>query len=297
MIQLATKDISEASQDVLKSLQKAVADETNFTLKAKKAKDLWNSKSSSKLKKKCFNEIKDTLEGMCVSVQICNYCEQSEANDIEHIHPKSFFPNLTFKWTNYLLACKQCNSGEKLDKCYIIDNQNTAHVLPRGIEPLVGPIAFINPRLEDPNKFMLLDLGSNGIEGTWEYMLVPGLSPLDIHKAKKTIDILNLNSRVPLIHARKNAAIFYFERIDRLVKILETNSMDELRKILTPYDKEGINLSLSLDDNKNIIKSGYRRDIQTHQHPSVWYSIKEIQSKIDIQWKNFFVKIPEALNW
>ncbi len=31
---------------------------------------------------------------MNISKGICNYCEQNESNDIEHINPKSFFPEM-----------------------------------------------------------------------------------------------------------------------------------------------------------------------------------------------------------
>ncbi len=46
----------------------------------------------------------------------CAYCESKithvEYGHIEHYRPKSLFPDLTFEWTNLLLACGVCNGGE-----------------------------------------------------------------------------------------------------------------------------------------------------------------------------------------
>ena len=42
----------------------------------------------------------------------CSYCEKNLANapEVEHIQPKSSHPNLKLAWTNFLLACKNCNT-------------------------------------------------------------------------------------------------------------------------------------------------------------------------------------------
>lgn len=297
MIQLDSKILSKQAATVLDDLQTTVNQETNFADRATKAKKLWNGKTGAKARKACFEEVKSTLEAMCVSIEVCNYCEQNEANDIEHIHPKSFFPELAFEWTNYLLACKQCNSGYKLDKCHIIINQVQLESLARGKKPQKGAtIAFINPRIEDPNDFMLLDLGTDEVEGTWRYMIKPGLSTIAQQKAKMTIEILRLNSRDTLLKARKSAAIFYYQRMERLVELLAADSHAAIKKLLTPYDQY-LDPNKSVEQNKVRIKAGFKHDIQTHQHPSVWYAIKVIQSKVNRRWEALFEQIPEALDW
>ncbi len=57
-------------------------------------------------------EIKEALLKMCH--QKCAYCESKlrhiDYGDIEHYRPKSKFPELTFKWSNLLLACGECNN-------------------------------------------------------------------------------------------------------------------------------------------------------------------------------------------
>jgi 5-methylcytosine-specific restriction endonuclease McrA len=57
------------------------------------------------------HEIKEALlqetHGKCI------YCESKirhvSPGDIEHIKPKSLFPELCFAWTNLTLACSECN--------------------------------------------------------------------------------------------------------------------------------------------------------------------------------------------
>jgi 5-methylcytosine-specific restriction endonuclease McrA len=112
MLFLNTETLNPGEVSALKTLQGQVDAESTFDDQAKTAKRLWEAESS----KTPFREIRKVLLRMCVGVGICNYCENNEATDIEHILPKSFFPQAAFRWENYLLACKTCNSGYKLDK-------------------------------------------------------------------------------------------------------------------------------------------------------------------------------------
>jgi len=47
----------------------------------------------------------------------CSYCEMKiDSNlDVEHIRPKTTYPELELEWDNFLLACRNCNStkGDK----------------------------------------------------------------------------------------------------------------------------------------------------------------------------------------
>jgi uncharacterized protein (TIGR02646 family) len=173
MLQLLSKDITKRTKKRLTDLQVRVDRQPNFTQKAKQAKNIWKGKSGSKVGKTAFDEVKATLVSMCVYVEVCNYCEHNEANDIEHIAPKSFYPELAFIWKNYLLACKQCNTALKLDKYYVLDENDDPHRLVRGEEPPFDTHAFINPRVEDPNEYMILNLE------TFTYSVRPNLSKKD----------------------------------------------------------------------------------------------------------------------
>lgn len=289
MIQLVSKNINESAQTELNNLQKRVNALSAFEEKVDKAKSLWNTKGG-KNGKEAFETIKTTLTEMCVAVEVCNYCEQNEANDIEHIAPKSFFPERTFVWDNYLLACKQCNTGYKLDKCHVLDNDGKLCSVERGNEPTYKNLAFINPRIENPNDFMILNML------TYKFMPLPDLSISQKNKALKTLDILKLNERDSLIQSRKNAVNYFYSRIERLVKVLKAKTNQEIIDILTPADKP-IDRKRTVFTNQEILKENFKKDIQTHQHPSVWYAIKTIESKVNPKWQLLFEELPQALSW
>ncbi|MEZ4888031.1 MAG: hypothetical protein R3E32_25110 [Chitinophagales bacterium] len=290
MIQLASNDISQTTKDRLSALQNQIDREATFAEKAEKAKSLWSGKSGSNAGKAAFDDVKSVLESMCVSVEVCNYCEQNEANDIEHIAPKSFFPEWAFVWDNYLLACKQCNSGYKLDKCHVLDDSGILYTTERGNEPIHKTHCFINPRTENPNDFLILNMM------TYTFQCVPGLTTKDKNKAEKTLEILQLNERDKLIEARRKAAIYYYDRLERLTNVLEATTLQEVTQILTPADNP-VDLKMDLTANQEIIKQNIKNDILTHQHPSVWYAIKTVGRIVNVQWSNLFNQIPEAQNW
>jgi uncharacterized protein (TIGR02646 family) len=289
MIKIGDKELSVSTIEMLKNLQSKIDGEDSFAKRADKAQSLWNSKGGTD-GKKAFEEVKEMLTSMCVYVEICNYCEQSEANDIEHIAPKSFFPDLAFVWKNYLLACKQCNSGLKLDKCFVIDAAGNSVETIRGEEPLFKQIAFINPRTEDPNDFMYLNMQ------TFKFDIFPWLSNLNKSKAISTIEILQLNDRATLVKARESAKGHYYDKLDRLVRVLKTKNKTQLKKALNPATDK-FDLTKSIPDLKEEVLESYKLYIQKYQHPSVWHSIKKIESQSDELWKEIFKQIPDALNW
>ena len=207
-------------------MQQKVNNEASFAAKVKKAQTLWDNKSSAQEGKKAFEAVTQILSEMCLSVKTCNYCEQNEANDIEHIFPKSFFPEKAFVWENYLLACKQCNSGYKLDKCFVIDDEDNIISVERGTEPAHETMAFIDPRTEDPNDFLLLNTQ------TWTFEIKDNLSKTNQYKAEKTLEILQLNHRDYLKEGRKTTANRLYNLLERLARISEAQTIPEIEKIL-----------------------------------------------------------------
>jgi hypothetical protein len=127
-------------------------------------------------------------------------------------------------------------------------------------------------------------------------MPLPSLSKRDNNKAEKTLAILELNNRDTLIAARRSAAIFYYQRIEKLVEIIKAQSVDAIKNVLTPYE-DLIDETQPLQIIKENLQEGFKKDIITHQHPSVWHSIKIVASKTDDKWSNLFEQLPEALNW
>lgn len=289
MLPLANKELPQDIQEVIQNLQIEINKEATFSAKAEKAKQLWKSKGGVS-GEKAFETILKLLTEICVGTEVCNYCEGNEANDIEHIYPKSFFPEYTFHWENYLLACKQCNSGFKLDKCFVMDTMGNIHATMRGTEPPHKLVAFINPRQENPNDFLYLNTQ------VWTFEPLFYISLTDKNKAEKTLEILALNERDYLKVARKDAAIEYFNFMDRLCKILRATSHEEIKNALSPYENQ-IEIGQDIANFKNEKRISVKNVIQKHRHPSVWYAIKTIERKINPKWQNIFAFIPEALTW
>ncbi len=287
MIRLATKPLSHELLLELEALQSQV--KGTFGEMTVAAQKLWKTKGGIK-GKEAFIRLRRELMELCVFVRVCNYCEQNEASDVEHVYPKSFFPWAAFVWENYLLACKHCNTTFKLDKFHVIDDQDELLFVPRGTEPRFHRVAFINPRTDDPNDFMYLD------PLTFRFEIHDGLSKADHHKALMTRTILELNERDTLIAARKCAAKYYFDRLDRLRKILNSPDVASLQDNLNPADGH-FDFSIPLDAIKSDVREAYRKDIISHQHPSVWQAIKKIQSKVDPRWMQIFEYFPDAINW
>jgi len=78
---------------------------------------------------------KEALRNACFDK--CMYCESKithiEYGDVEHIKPKSIFPELKFDWDNLGYACTKCNRDHKKEKH---DDD------------------FINPFVDDPEIFL-----------------------------------------------------------------------------------------------------------------------------------------------
>ena len=78
----------------------------------------------------------------------CSYCERPGDLAVEHIEPKSLYPERLLDWLNYLLACNNCN-GIKTDKDTLAsrhllpDRDNTAHSFLYSLEGRIS----INPAL------------------------------------------------------------------------------------------------------------------------------------------------------
>ena len=291
MLQLdSNQNLTPDTQARLTTLQDQVNSEIDFSDKAVKAQSLWDNKGGSAIGRATFQEIREKLKSMCVSVGICNYCEQSEANDIEHIYPKSFFPDFAFVWSNYLLACKQCNTAFKLDKCFVIDNIGNIHETIRGQKPSYNIVALINPRLEDPADYMIINTQN------FTFEIKDDLSTERYNKADKTIDILALNTRDTLIETRKAAARYFYHRMELLVKILNAETIEQVHHLLTPHDQY-LDDNKTLNELKDLISIGFKKDIKQYPHPSVWAAIKVVDSKTNSKWAYLFKQFPEALNW
>ncbi len=229
---------------------------------------------------------------MCVGVEICNYCENNEATDVEHIYPKSLFPERAFRWENYLLACKTCNTGHKLDKFAVFDpiGSDTSVDIARNTQPATNDGLLIDPRTEDPTQFFWLDIQNK------TFVLDPSLSlnPRDKNRATYTLKLLGLNERDTLVAARKTAAKYYLYLLEHYVKARDAASFDALEESV--QDPDWIDQNLPLDQEKQRICQQIIDAVRTYAHPTVWYELK--RQRTNLRRTNQLLNLaPEAMTW
>lgn len=277
MIRLVVQDLSAEAIDNLDTWQDEVDDKPTFPEKVSEAKRLWKLKN--RRNNATFKEVRSVLTQMCSGVRRCCYCEDSMADEVEHIHPKDIYPEMAFKWDNYLYACGPCN-GPKNNKFAVFRQQDgefeevtPSRQNPNPTPPAPGDPVLVTPRSEDPMNYLMLD-----IMDSFFFSELPVEDTRAYKRAKYSIELLQLNGR-DLPDARENAFENYVSRLSRYV---------------TRRDA-GANRA-ELD---NLI-----RGIKKEAHPTVWAEMKRyfrdfnqaMQQQLPELW-NLFEQAPEALNW
>lgn len=160
-------------------------------------------KQQNKKTNATFAKVKLALTEMCAGARRCVYCEDSVADEVEHIAPKDLYPQLVFKWDNYVYACGACN-GPKNNRFGVLDGNDVCVEVTRKprapvVPPMQGDHALINPRIDNPTLFFDLDVIDT-------FILLPreDLDQRRLARAEFTLDVLDLNRDV-LLDARSNA--------------------------------------------------------------------------------------------
>lgn len=167
--------------------------------------------------KALFGRVRTALASALGELVRCGYCEDSCADEVEHVWPKNYFPGRTFDPTNYLFVCGICNPA-KNDKFCVLHNGVWVDLpAQRKASGFLSPPSFesrfIDPLTEMPQEFLWLDIVENTL------MFVPQHDPgtLEYDRAKFTIDTLRLNREV-LVEMRKDAYAGFRDRIHRYVE-------------------------------------------------------------------------------
>ncbi len=222
------------------------------------------------VRKNEFGTIRQSLARMCSGPRRCCYCEDSVADEVEHIKPKDLYPSHVFVWLNYLYACGRCNGGKRERFAVFARTGEFKDITrPRNV-PVVPPIkgkpVLIDPRREDAMTWLQLDLqdtfdfAPRSLPGTQEY-----------ERAKYTIEILKLNVRDELRRARVRAYENYRARLHEYIVHLDHRVSQTRLKSL---------------------RDGLKRE----SHPTVWAEMKRQRSFIK-ELNDLFAKVPETLNW
>jgi uncharacterized protein (TIGR02646 family) len=224
----------------------------------------------NKARNPVFRVVRSKLNEMCGGHGRCCYCELSQPDEVEHVHPKDLFPELTFSWKNFVYACGICNGTRKNNRFAIIDKEGQLQDITRPLNVLVkrppkGHPALINPRTEDPLNFMELDL----VDTFW-FLPSAETDSLEYIRAEYTIELLGLN-RDLLLRARANAFGGYRARLVEYGKLLKE---DAAREILDRL----------------------KADLLKSPHPAVWREMQR-QGTHHPTLKGLFQGLPEALTW
>jgi len=221
-----------------------------------------------------FAAVRRALSLQCSGRKRCGYCEDSMADEIEHLRPKDLYPEQTFVWSNYIYACGPCNApkgnryavftGKAAEFCEVARGANDP-VLP----PPKGDPLLIDPRAEDPLTFMALDL-----KDTFLFLPLGAEASRQYRRADYTIGVLHLNDRPDLVAARIDAYAAYEDRLARYVAAKQTGE-----------PRDGL---------RNTADS-----IHNMSHPTVWREMKrqhDMAPHLKVL-RGLFLAAPEALNW
>ena len=266
MLYLQDPGLDAKTAQGLKGYQAEVQSAATYAEQVKAGKRLFGRYNRST--NSVFKIVRERLALMCSGAHRCGYCEDSVGDEIEHIRPKELYPEKTFVWENYLLACGQCNRG-KGSRFSVISRGRLVDVTRRRGNPVRQPrrgqSALVVPRDEDPLTFLDLEL----VE-TFIFLPRENLPEIDEARAGYTIEVLNLN-REHLRVARRQAYGEYRAR---------------LYEYRTLRDQGGSDAALAFLANA----------IVTNAHPTVWREMLRQQTSID-ELRDLFQDVPEALYW
>ncbi len=127
MLKLHIPPLDEQHQADLQALQDKVNQQADYAAQVAYAKEHWRKKPAALF----ADHLKPQLAAPLSGNGRCVYCEGSWADQIEHMRPKDFFPEQTYVWDNYVLACGPCNGSHKRNQFALLLANGELHELPR----------------------------------------------------------------------------------------------------------------------------------------------------------------------
>jgi uncharacterized protein (TIGR02646 family) len=172
----------------------------------------WDARSATH-----FRVIRQQLAAMTGGRERCAYCEDNLGTDIDHFAPKSKYPDLTFDWDNYFLACSHCNSNRK----------RTAFPLDGQGHPLL-----IDPARQDPLDHLAL---------------VPDLGELAPRTAqgRTTVEVFGLN-RSELLQGRVDAWAAICALVERYGEVADIGDTAEQGALEETLQRQSFSLVLAI---------------------------------------------------
>lgn len=269
MIRLPDRALPKAAQKKLREHQAAIDALPDYAARVEQAKASFGAQNRKG--NTTFDAVKKALTDMCSGARRCAYCEDSAADEVEHVRPKNLYPEAVFVWSNYLYACGPCN-GPKTDHYAVFAHASgvrtevgrppKAPILP----PVPGDPVLIDPRTEDPCALLALDL-----RDTFWFVPRAARGTREYDRAEYTIKTLGLNKRDYLPKARQQAFKDYKAHLAQYrASLAEAAPERRLRRL--------------------------EQDIRERGHPTVWAEMKRQHDRIPAL-RELFCAVPEALTW
>lgn len=268
MIALPSMDPDEAVLNQLAQWQQEIDSQPTYPAQVAAAARKWTA--HNRPAEPTFQEIKQLLSEMCSGGHGCGYCEDSIGHQIEHIWPKALYPEQTFSWLNYLYACGRCNLAKLAHFAVFTSATEEVTKVGRGpgapiIRPPAGSPVLIDPRSEDPMRFLQLDL-----QGTFLLLPISTLSTRDRARAEYTKTLLPLNLD-PLPRRRRDAYGNYCARLTEYAAIAQQSA--------TAAELERL-----------------REELMQLGHPTVFREMQR-QHQVPGKHQQLFAQLPEAVLW
>ena len=272
MIVLGSRDLPEAVAAALAEWQLHLDGLPTYEQQVQRGVELFRSRNSGS--NPVFSVVRRLLDESCQGARRCAYCEDSCADEVEHIRPKTLYPDTVFVWSNYLYACGPCN-GRKNNEWAVFSHTGEFLRVSRSRSGPVVPVpagsaVFLNPRQDNPLDYILLDL-----QGTFLFSPMAEGNTLDYVRGRYTIDTLRLNRDV-LTRGRRGAYGAYLRRLEAYIATGHRGMSQDER-----------------DARK-------REIIVESPHLTVWREMQRQVQKFPAhhsELRDLFMEAPEALHW
>ncbi len=269
MIQLPDRALAVAAAAGLRSLQAEVDAAGSYAERVAEGKRLFELRNRSG--NAIFDEVRRALDRMCAGARRCAYCEDSMADEVEHVRPKDLYPEVVFAWANYVYACGPCNRPKGSHFAVFVADSSVPVVVARKrnapiVPPLGGEAVLIDPRLEDATKLMALDLVD-----TFYFRPLGAPGTRDRERAAYTIKTLRLNARDALVRARREAFHDYRTHLGHY-----------------KHERDAGASAAQLAEMRAVILQ--------RQHPTVWREMQRQHEQLPAL-RPLFAAVPEAATW
>jgi uncharacterized protein (TIGR02646 family) len=256
--------LSDTASSHLAGLQADVDAQADRSLQYERAMELWNARKNKISHRAIWEEIASKLNQAHPRPGLCQYCEYDRNSPMEHYYPQVHFPERSFQWDNYLLVCAYCNSVCKGTKFAVFSPVGSEICVEQKVRPFppTDDAVLINPRTEDPQDYIWIDLETGILRPT------PGTNARGQKKAAYTVNLLHLNKNDNLVRYRKKAYWGYLQKLEEYANVSAATDFPTLVTCLLPAKWVMINHDSIFEAEKQRILNIIKADILDDPFPS-----------------------------